>query len=67
MINYILPDVSCGHCKMNVEREVGEMQGVTSVLVTVENKQVVIQYGYPATSERIEELLTEIGYPAEGV
>ena len=65
-INFTLPDVSCGHCKMSVERQVGEMEGVASVLVTVDKKQAAIQYDAPATSERIEALLAEIGFPPRG-
>lgn len=62
-LNYILPNISCGHCKMNVERELSKMQGITSVVVTVDNKSADISYVEPATVELIKELLTEIGYP----
>ena len=62
-LNYILPNISCAHCKMNVERELTKMQGITSVVVTVDNKSADISYVEPATVELIKELLTEIGYP----
>ena len=26
-----VPNISCGHCVMTIEREVGELEGVTSV------------------------------------
>ena len=65
-INYTLPAVSCGHCKMSVEREVGEMEGVSSVLVTVDTKQATIEYDEPATLVQIEALLTGIGYSPQG-
>ena len=65
-IRMTLPDVTCGHCKMHVEREVGEIDGVATVLVTVDEKQVAIEYDAPATVPQIEALLTEMGYPAQG-
>jgi len=48
---------------MSVEREVGAVDGVVSVVVTVENKRAVIEYAGPATNDGIETVLTEIGYP----
>ena len=62
-LNLTLPAVTCGHCKMSVEREVGAVDGVVSVVVTVENKRAVIEYAGPATSDGIRTVLTEIGYP----
>ncbi|MCH2540268.1 MAG: cation transporter [Anaerolineales bacterium] len=62
-LNLTLPAVTCGHCKMSVEREVGAVDGVVSVVVTVENKRAVIEYAGPATNDGIETVLTEIGYP----
>lgn len=32
-ISYAVPSVHCGHCKMTIEREVGEMAGVQSVKI----------------------------------
>jgi len=65
-IKYTIPAISCGHCKMNIERELDEMEGVASVLVTVDDKQAAIGFEAPATVEKIEALLTEIGYPPQG-
>ena len=65
-IKYTIPAISCGHCKMNIERELDEMEGVASVLVTVDDKQATIRFDAPATVEIIEALLTEIGYPPQG-
>ena len=62
-LTYQIPAVSCGHCKMTIEREVGELAGVASVQVDVDRKRAVIHYGAPATQPAIEARLTEIGYP----
>ena len=64
-VTYSVPAVSCGHCKMRIERSVGELAGVESVNVDVDSKQAVISYGPPATPAQIEALLSEIGYPSE--
>jgi len=64
-ITYNIPKVSCGHCKMNIEREVGKLSGVASVTVDVKAKKATIKYDSPATKVEIETLLLEIGYPPE--
>ena len=64
-ITYNIPNVNCGHCKMNIEREIGKISGVTSVTVDVEAKKAIIKYGSPATEAEIETLLIENGYPPE--
>ena len=60
-----IPDISCGHCLATVKREISEMDGVTSVEGDVDSKNVSISWQAPADWERIEAMLTEIGYPAK--
>lgn len=62
ILNYTIPGISCGHCKMTIEREVGEIPGVTSVGVVVETKQAVIDCESQVTEEQIESRLVEIGF-----
>jgi len=64
-VTHNIPRVSCGHCKMNIEREVGKLPGVASVTVDVAAKMAIIKYDSPATKPAIETLLIEIGYPPE--
>ena len=64
-LTYNIPNVNCGHCKMMIERKVGELFGVASVGVDVDTKQAVIKFDSPATEAEIESLLAEIGYPPE--
>ncbi len=64
-ITYNIPAVSCGHCKMTIEREVGKLPGVSSVNVDVRSKQAIIKLVIPVTGSEIESLLAEIGYPVE--
>jgi copper chaperone CopZ len=60
-------DISCGHCVHTIESEVSELQGVKSVKAEQNSKLVTIAFDDPATKEKIEALMAEIGYPAEEV
>ena len=59
---FTVPNISCGHCVHTVEMEVGDLAGVKSVKADQDSKQVVVEWGEPATWEQIEALLVEINY-----
>ena len=59
-----IPAISCGHCKLTVEREVSELAGITKATVDVELKQLTVEFETPATLVQSQGLLQEIGYPA---
>lgn len=62
-----VPNISCGHCVMTIEREVGELQGVASVKAEQASRSVTVQWDPDATDwSAISELMREINYaPAE--
>jgi len=60
-----IPNISCGHCVMTVQREVSEIPGVKSVKADEASKQAVIEWDTPATWEQIESTLAEINYPPQ--
>ena len=60
-----IPNISCGHCVMAIEREVGEISGVLEVKGDAASKQVTISWDAPASLEKIKDTLKEIHYPAE--
>ena len=61
-----VPNISCGHCVMTIEREVGDLAGVTSVKADQDSRQVTVEWNEPPTSwETIRALLEEINYPPE--
>lgn len=61
---YSVPDVSCGHCKMAIEKAVGALEGVSRVEVDVEGKTVDIDFDDERAPETtILETLDEAGYP----
>ena len=64
---FVVPNISCGHCTKTVEMEVGEIEGVTSVIADQESKHVTVEWNDPATWEKINAVLQEINYPPEGL
>lgn len=62
---FVVPNISCGHCVHTVESEVGELPGVKAVKADEKTKKVTVEWGDPATWQKIVETLTEIDYPPE--
>ncbi len=62
-VTYTIPNINCHHCIHTIKSEVTELMGVLSVQGDPVTKQVAITYEEPATTEKIEDLLTEINYP----
>lgn len=62
-----VPGISCGHCVRTIEREVGEMEGVTAVSAEAATRKVRVEWDESRTSwDRIRALLEEIHYaPSE--
>lgn len=61
-----VPNISCGHCVMTIEREVGELEGVTSVQAVQDSQMVTVEWNEPPASwNSIRELLEEINYSPE--
>ena len=59
-----VPNISCGHCVMTIERELSELAGVTSVEADAESKDVTVAWDAPATEDSVRALMAEINYPA---
>ena len=63
---FVVPNISCGHCVNTVQNEVGELEGVSSVVAFEESKEVTVAWDETAqTWENIQALLEEINYPPE--
>ena len=60
---YTVPDVSCGHCKAAIEGEVGALDGVDSVVVDIDAKQVTVVGS--AGDDAIRAAIVEAGYEAD--
>lgn len=62
-VTYKVPNISCHHCVHTIVTELSDLPGVESVQGDANTKEVKVDYDTPATSEKIEELLSEINYP----
>lgn len=60
---YHVPGITCGHCGAAIEREVGALDGVTSVAVDVASKQVAVVGS--ASDTAIRAAIVEAGYEAD--
>ena len=59
-----VPNISCGHCVMNIKNELSEIEGVKSVEGSPEDKSITVEYESPASLEKIKATMKEINYPA---
>jgi len=60
---FSVPNISCGHCVMSIQRELGEIEGISKVEGDPEKKEITIEWDLPATPEKIKSTLKEINYP----
>lgn len=60
---YQIPAIHCMHCVHTIKSELSELEGVKNVEGKFEDKQITISFEEPASTEKIEQLLAEIGYP----
>ncbi len=58
-----VPNISCGHCVMTIQRELGQLPGVRRVEADAADKHVTVEWDAPANWEQIVALLREINYP----
>jgi copper chaperone len=59
-----VPGISCGHCVMTIERELGELEGVDSVKAEQATRTVTVSWDPETTRwDAIEGLMSEIDYP----
>jgi copper chaperone len=62
-VTYQIPNISCKHCVHTIQTEVGELDGVKSVVANPETKMTVISFDSPVTETQIIETLKAINYP----
>ena len=60
-----IPNISCGHCVMNIKNELSELEGVSGVDGDPGSKTVTVSWDTPATLDKIKAVLEEINYPAQ--
>ncbi len=62
-ITLSVPDISCGHCKSSIEGAVAPLEGVSTAIVAIDDRNVAIEYdGSQTTMEAIVNAIDEQGY-----
>jgi len=59
-----IPNITCGHCVMTIQRELDEIDGVSKIEGDPTAKEITVEWDAPATLEKIKATLKEINYPA---
>jgi copper chaperone len=58
-----VPDMSCGHCKATIERELNEFSGVESSFADLEKGAVAVRHDENRVSpEQLKGAIEEAGY-----
>lgn len=61
---YSVPNISCSHCEMHIQKALLAVEGVKTVDVDIPGKSITVEFGFPATDLQLRAVLIEIGYPA---
>ena len=64
-ISYKVPAIHCNHCAHTIKMELSEINGIESVQVDVNKKEITAIFESPASEQKIRDLLIEINYPPE--
>lgn len=59
----IAPDIECDGCANAIKNAVGRLDGVESVKVDVEGKEVSVEHTQQLSRRDIEEALDKAGFP----
>ncbi|MCF8082350.1 MAG: heavy-metal-associated domain-containing protein [Deltaproteobacteria bacterium] len=59
-----VPNISCGHCVMAIQKALQETEGVQKVEGDPNTKEIQVEFDAPATVDSIKAALKEINYPA---
>lgn len=62
---FIIPNISCGHCVRTITNELTEIQGVSAVSGNPESKEITVEFDDALSIDTILATLKEIGYPAK--
>ena len=62
-----VPTISCGHCVNTIEREIGALDGVSSVAASFVTREVTVEWDGSQTDwDRVASRLDEIHFPVAG-
>lgn len=59
--------MSCKHCVMHITEALGEVPGVTDVVVSLEDGTATVDMNAPVTDEAFAAAITDVGYTLRSV
>ena len=62
-----VPDMSCDHCKMSVEKALSSVEGVAQATVDLESKKVTVEHGDGVAEGSLREAVAAAGYSVAAV
>lgn len=54
--------MQCNHCKMSVEKALNAIEGITSTVVDLENKNAIVEFESEIKNEEIKRVIEEAGF-----
>lgn len=67
-LTYLVPDMSCAHCKARIENEVSKLEGIQSAEVDLDEKQLNVVFDENnIKDEDIISAVDEAGYTAKQI
>lgn len=64
--NFTVPNISCGHCTMRIEKTLNALDGVSSVKAEVPSKAVSVEWDESKVGwDEMKAALEKAGYPPE--
>lgn len=64
--NFTVPNISCGHCTMRIEKTLNALDGVTAVRAEIPTKAVAVEWDESSIRwDAIKSALEKIDYPPE--
>ncbi|PPJ01649.1 cation-transporting ATPase [Nocardia nova] len=59
---YTVTGMTCGHCAASVQKEIGKIDGVTSVDVDLASGRIQVESAAPLTDAEVVAAVDEAGY-----
>lgn len=63
----LIEGMSCQHCVNHVKEALGDVCGVKSVTVDLDNKNAVVDLAHPVDDVKLKEAVDEAGYEVAGI
>jgi copper chaperone len=67
MIQFQVPDATCGHCKSTIESAISELDDVTRAELDLSSKRLTIEHGNAVGGGEVKAAIENAGYTAEPV